>query len=190
MEYAADITQKESVLDTVRQYGKQLLSFIKKRVDRSEDAEDILQDVWYQFTRVTHSAPVEETGAWLYRAARNRIIDNYRRKKEMPVDTMEADEDNDEAFSFLSPALLVSDEDDPETEDLRRLFWTELQTALEELPGEQREVFIATEMEGIPFRELAARSGEKVNTLISRKRYAVLHLRKKLAGLYEAITIQ
>lgn len=171
---------KQNIIQAVREYGKRLFYFIRGRVDTDEDAEDILQDVWYQFSNVMNSQPIEQASAWLYRVARNRIIDNYR--KQQPDSLDEIFEDDEETDLNLRE-ILLTDHTNPETEHLRNLFWEQLFSALEELPEEQKQVFVWHELEDISFNEIAERTGEKINTLISRKRYAVLHLRKRLEKL-------
>lgn len=168
------------VLKSIKEYGKGLLGFIRKRVKSDADAEDVLQDVWYQLSAVINSEPIEQTGAWLYRVARNKIIDKHKKKKEERLDDSFS---SDEADLDLK-ALLLVEAKTPETEYLRNLFWEQLFLALEELPPDQREVFVLHEMEDIPFQEIAERTGQNISTLISRKRYAVLHLRKRLKQLY------
>jgi RNA polymerase sigma factor (sigma-70 family) len=177
--------KKQNIIQAVRDYGKRLFYFIRGRVDTNEDAEDILQDVWYQFSNVMNSGPVEQTSAWLYRVARNRIIDKYRKKQET---SLEAEFDSELADDEISlRQLLMSNDSSVESKNLHDLFWERLFSALEELPPEQRQVFIWNELEEISFDEIAERTGEKINTLISRKRYAVLHLRRQLAELYKQI---
>lgn len=178
---------KLNIIQAVREYGKRLFYFIRGRVESDEDAEDILQDVWYQFSNVMNSEPIEQTSAWLYRVARNRIIDKYRRREPESLEEMMMDEEQGE-FNFRE--LLLTNTANPETEDLRDLFWEQLFSALDELPKDQKLVFVWNELEDIPFNEIAERTGEKINTLISRKRYAVLHLRKRLEELYREITEQ
>jgi RNA polymerase sigma factor (sigma-70 family) len=178
---------KQNIIQAVRDYGKRLFYFIRGRVDTDEDAEDILQDVWYQFSNVMNSEPIEQTSAWLYRVARNRIIDKYRRQEPDSLEEMFADDENNE-FNFRE--LLLAVDENPETEHLRNLFWEQLFAALDELPEEQKQVFVLNELEDISFREIAERTGEKINTLISRKRYAVLHLRKRLEQLRKDILEQ
>jgi len=175
---------KQNIIQAVRDYGKRLFYFIRGRVNTDEDAEDILQDVWYQFSNVMNTEPIEQTSAWLYRVARNRIIDKYRREETGSLGGMFMDEEDEYNFSEL---LLT---ENPETENLRDLFWEQLLAALKELPEEQKQVFIWNELEDISFNEIAERTGEKINTLISRKRYAVLHLRKRLEQLHKEITEQ
>ena len=175
------------IIHTIKAYGKSLLGFIRRRVNNDADAEDILQDVWYQFSSVINSEPIEQTSAWLYRVARNKITDKHKKKTETLLDDMLAgNEDDDDTEDFKS--ILYTETSTPETEYLRNLFWDELFLALDELPEEQKQVFIWQELDDIPFDEIAKRTGENINTLVSRKRYAVLHLRKRLKQLYLEIT--
>lgn len=177
--------RSQNIIEAVKNYGKRLFYFIRGKVNTDEDAEDILQDVWYRFTNVMNSEPIEQTGAWLYRVARNRIIDKYRRPRPGSLEEMLTDDEEDE-LNFREILLTET----PETEHFRNLFWEQLFFALDELPEEQKQVFVWNELEDIPFTEIAERTGEKINTLISRKRYAVLHLRKKLEKLYKEINEQ
>ena len=160
-----------------------MLKFIRSRVHVLEDAEDIVQEVFYQYMRVNELAnPVEQTAAWLYRAARNKIIDSYRKKGAIPFSALanaESDEDVSDIIDMLS-----CDETTPETAALNALVWEELETALAELPEAQRDIFIQTEMEGRSVKEIAEKTGVQVNTLLSRKHYAVKFLRKRLRFLY------
>ena len=181
------VQPKQNIIQAVRDYGKRLFYFIRGRVDTDEDAEDILQDVWYQFSNIMNSEPVEQTSAWLYRVARNRIIDKYRRQEPDSLDEIFSDDEESE-FNFRK--ILLAADANPETEHLRNLFWEQLFAALDELPEEQKVVFVLNELEDVPFSELSHRTGEKINTLISRKRYAVLHLRKRLEYLRKDIIEQ
>ena len=176
------------IVQTISSYGKSLLGFIRKRVKSDEDAEDVLQDVWYQLSSVVNAAPIEQTGAWLYRVARNKIIDRHKKKSEILFEENFDDDQGDEEPDFK--AILLQESSTPETEYLRNLFWEQLFAALEELPEEQKQVFIWQELDDIPFREIAERTGENIQTLVTRKRYAVLHLRKRLRQLYNEITQQ
>ena len=178
---------KQNIIQAVRDYGKRLFHFIRGRVNTDEDAEDILQDVWYQFSNIMNSEPIEQTSAWLYRVARNRIIDKYRRQEPGSLEEVLT---GDEESEFNFSRILLADGANPETEHLRNLFWEQLFAALDELPEEQKQVFVLNELEDISFNEISERTGEKINTLISRKRYAVLHLRKRLEQLYKEITEQ
>ena len=174
------------IIQTIKAYGKGLLGFIRRRVKTDADAEDILQDVWYQLSSVVNAQPIEQTGAWLYKVATNKIIDKNRKKTEELYDiNLSGDEDDEDGIDFR--AILLTEGTTPETEYIRSLFWEQLFLALDELPDEQRQVFIWQELDDIPFSEIAERTGEKIQTLVSRKRYAVLHLRKRLKQLYEEI---
>jgi len=178
--------KNNTIIQAIGAYGKNLLGFIRRRVKNDADAEDILQDVWYQFSSVLNSEPIEQTGAWLYRVARNKIIDKHKKHTETLLDDMVVDDDDDDAPDFK--AILMTEATTPETQYLRNLFWEQLFVALDELPEEQKQVFIWQELDDIPFKEIAERTGEKIQTLVSRKRYAVLHLRNRLKQLYEEIT--
>jgi len=176
-------------LNAIKEYGKGLLSFIRRRVKNDADAEDILQDVWYQLSSVVNSSPVEQTGAWLYRVARNKITDKYRKHSEWLLDDLlhnNGDDDTDDDTADLG-AIMLSETNTPETEYLRNLFWEELFVALDELPVDQKQVFVWQELENQSFEEIARHTGVNINTLVSRKRYAVLHLRRRLKELYDDI---
>jgi len=174
----------ESIKDTVKSYGKKLFIFIRSRVKTNEDAEDILQDVWYQLSKLD-SGSVEQLGAWLYRVARNRIIDKYRKQEPGSLEDY-AFEDEEGEMNFGE--ILLSDEnDEPETVYLKKLFWEELFEALSELPVFQRDVFVKNEIEDKTLKEIAEETGENIKTVISRKRYAVIYLRERLRSLYEEI---
>jgi RNA polymerase sigma factor (sigma-70 family) len=178
----------ETVAQVFAKYRERLLKFIRSRVRALEDAEDIVQDVFYQFARVNDLAsPVEQTAAWLYRAARNRIIDSYKKKKAIPFSVLADDDRGDDDLSdFID--ILSADEITPETETLRSFVWDAIKNALDELPQAQRDIFIQTEFEGLPVKEIAEKTGLSVNTLLSRKHYAVKHLRKKLREIYTDMT--
>jgi RNA polymerase sigma factor (sigma-70 family) len=176
---------KTNAEDAFSTYGEKLTSFIRKRVSSAEDAEDILSEVFYQLSRMDSLAkPVEQVSAWLYRVARNQIINWYAKKKNepLPVSVFE-DDDDDEIFADFAD-VLFSNDSTPETEYLRSLIWIEIETALAELPSEQREIFEQTEFMDIPVKEISRITGTPVNTLLSRKHYAVVHLRKQLKHLY------
>ncbi|HVW96838.1 MAG TPA: RNA polymerase sigma factor [Mucilaginibacter sp.] len=178
----------KNIIQAIGAYGKNLLSFIRRRVNSDADAEDILQDVWYQFTSVVNSEPIEQTGAWLYRVARNKILDKHKKHRETLLDDMLLGREDEDDDTSDFKAILMTESDTPETEYLRNLFWEQLFFALDELPPEQRDVFIWHELDDVPFSEIAENTGVNVQTLVSRKRYAVLHLRKRLKQLYEEIT--
>lgn len=162
----------------VNQTGQQLKRFIRTRVPNDADAEDILQDVWKKLISTLEDGPVEQIWAWLYAVARNRIIDEYRKPQMTSLDALavEMGLDNEE-FSLAN--FLLREDKTPEKEYLRNLFWKQLHAALAELPREQREVFVWHELDGLSFEDIAKRAGENLNTLLARKRYAVLHLRKR-----------
>ncbi|WP_188934115.1 RNA polymerase sigma factor [Puia dinghuensis] len=175
----------KNIASVVSRFGKRLLSFIRQRVGNEADAKDILQDVWYQLTTTVDTEPIEQMSGWLFAVARNKIIDRYRKKKPESLDFL-LDTDSDGSASDLA-GILLDNSQNPETVNLRALFWKTLQEALDELPEEQRAVFVWNELGDLSFKEIAELTGEKVNTLISRKRYAVLHLRERLLTLYHEI---
>ncbi|WAC09802.1 RNA polymerase sigma factor [Dyadobacter pollutisoli] len=174
--------KKPNIIQTVTSYSKQLLGFIRQRVNTDEDAEDILQDVWFQLSSVPEIEAIEQIGSWLYRVARNRIIDKYRKQK---PDSLEDYGYEDEDGEFYFKDILLADDGTPETVYMKELFWEQLGIALEELPENQRQVFVWNELEDQTFQEIADRTGENIKTLISRKRYAVRHLRERLETLYQ-----
>jgi RNA polymerase sigma factor (sigma-70 family) len=179
-----DSLQEKAVLDIYHKYKSPLRGFIAKRVPSKEDSEDILQNVFYQLSRVDLvESPITHISAWLYSVARNLIIDNSRKRKEEEMPYVSDRDDETILIREITDTLI--DIDSPESEFLKTLIWEELETALEELPPEQRDIFELTELEGFSFKEIAELTGITVNTLISRKRYAVLHLRKRLYELYE-----
>jgi RNA polymerase sigma factor (sigma-70 family) len=155
------------------------MGFIRKRVSNEADAEDILQDVFYQF--IGNTKPIEQLTSWLFTVTRNKITDKQRKHKPELLEDIHAGGDEESSFDWTE--LYFEKDNNPETDYLRNLFWETLQAALEELPENQKQVFVLNELEGVAFKEIAEQTGESVNTLISRKRYAVLHLRERLAGL-------
>jgi RNA polymerase sigma factor (sigma-70 family) len=175
--------RKNNISQAIKAYGKRLFSFINRRVANASDAEDILQDVFYQFAGNT--APIEQIAAWLFRTARNKITDNYRKKRPELLDDIYLAEEDDEGNSWQE--LLLSDDPDPEKAYLQNLFWTTMIAALDELPPEQKEAFVKHELEDISFEEMSAQTGIPIATLISRKRYAVLHLRRRLQQLKDEL---
>ncbi len=174
---AAD--KKNNITRIINDYSKRLFGFIRKRVSNEADAEDILQDVFYQF--IGNTQPIEQLSGWLFTVARNKITDRQRKHKPLALEDSFATGEEEASFDWTE--LFFEEGNDPETQYLRNLFWEALQDALNELPQEQRDVFILNEIEGVPFKIIAEQTGETVNTLISRKRYAVLHLRERLQTL-------
>ncbi len=168
-----------------------LQSFIRKRVSNKEDADDILQDVYYQFIKALENTlnPIEQVTAWLYRVARNTIINKQRKKQEEEMPVSRYEDEDESVLSDFSEVLFGGDssESTPEMEYMRSLVWVELENALSELPPEQREVFEMMEMNGLSVKEVAAMTGVSTNTGLSRKHYAVKYLRKKLETLYKDI---
>lgn len=176
--------REKNITGTIKAMSKRLFGFIKQRVASTEDAEDILQDVFYQFAG--NVEPIEQASSWLYRVARNKITDSYRKQKMPLADDVLSGLETDEAMLDWKEILLPSDSS-PEKSYLRNLFWEALQQALDELPPEQSSVFVQNEIEGIPFKDIEQQTGVTVATLISRKRYAVLHLRDRLSVLKDEI---
>jgi RNA polymerase sigma factor (sigma-70 family) len=184
------MTDRDSeITATVVRERTRLVNFIRRRIRDQDDAEDILQDVFHEFVQAYRlPAPIEQASAWLFRAARNRIVDRFRKKKEQPLaELSEPDDDADSEYRL--DLALPSQEAGPEAIYARSLLLKALQEALDELPAEQRDVFIAHELEGRSFKDLAAQSGVALNTLLARKRYAVLHLRARLQPVYDELDI-
>ncbi|HEX7747869.1 MAG TPA: sigma-70 family RNA polymerase sigma factor [Bordetella sp.] len=183
------IDRESDITATVVRERARLVNFIRRRIRDPEDAEDILQDVLHEFVQAYRlPAPIEQASAWLFRAARNRIIDRFRKKKELPLaDLPQADDDagNEYRLDLILPAYDTG----PEAVYARTLLLKTLQDALDELPANQREVFVAHELEGRSFKDMASESGVALNTLLARKRYAVLHLRARLQTIYDDLDI-
>jgi RNA polymerase sigma factor (sigma-70 family) len=176
--------QDHRIAETVRQEQSRLRNFIRKRVGDEDDAEEILQDVFYELVEAYRlMQPIEQVGAWLFQVARNRIIDWFRKKRPVSFPDRRAQAET-EAQPPAWEELLPSPDAGPEAIFARGVLFEELEAALDELPEEQREVFLAHEVEGRSFKELSAESGVAVNTLLSRKHYAVVHLRERLQAIY------
>jgi RNA polymerase sigma factor (sigma-70 family) len=169
---------------------KKFLGFIRQRVRTTEEAEDILQDVFTNVLAASAnvSKPIENIASWVFTAVRNRIIDSYRKKRADSFSDMQLPGHIDEGMDSFEN-FIADIGNSPETDYLRKTIWEAVQQGLSELPPEQRDVFVKNEFEGIPFREIAEETGVNINTLLARKRYAVLHLRKKLHELYEAVNM-
>lgn len=179
---------KADVGSLIKEHQPRLQSFIRKQVPGNEDAEDVLQDVFYQLIKAVENNlnPIEQVTAWLYRVARNTIINRNRKKRAEALPVWSYDEAGNVLEEF-SAILFNEDNTTPETEYMRSLVWKELGSALSELPPEQREIFELTELEGLPVKEIAETMNIPVNTLLSRKHYAVKHLRKRLSALYKEL---
>jgi RNA polymerase sigma factor (sigma-70 family) len=174
----------EQIRRTVAREEKRLFRFIRSRVPQEEDAEDILQDVFFQMVNTLSTEPIEQVASWLFRVATNRITDWYRKKKAHTFTSQEVEGEEDDE-PRLTELHLLDESNDPDVLYLRSLVWEELEAALDELPAEQREVFVLHELEDRSFKEISKLTGVPVNTLLSRKRYAVLFLRKRLRELYD-----
>ncbi len=176
----------DNIGDIVAEYTPRLLGYIRSQVDSREDAEDILQDVFYQLARVSagDGSEIERLSSWLFRVARNSILNFWRKRREVSLDT------EDPVCEEIARTLFCGPPDAPDTVFLRNLVWEELDAALAELPPEQSEVFCLTVFEGMPVKDISAATGIAVATLLSRKHYAVKHLRRRFHDLYDALITQ
>lgn len=175
------VDRSKNIVKAISDYGKGLFNFIRGKVTTEADAEDILQDVWCQLSNIDDTDEIVQLRGWLFKVARNKIIDKARKKTEQLIDNL-VDEYEEDDFNFAD--ILLPDNDDPETIYLKELFWDELFNALDELPENQRQVFVWNELEDKTLQQIADETGEKLKTVISRKGYAVKHLRNRLATLY------
>ena len=176
--------QDQLIAQAIEKDGSRLRSYIRRRVVDQDSTEDILQEVFFELLEAYRLVkPIEQVSAWLFRVAKNRIIDSFRKRKLVSLSEAAYGDDDDTDVSLED--LLPSPESSPEAAYARGVLLDELDEALAELPEEQRSVFIAHEWEGYTFKELAAETGVSVNTLLSRKRYAVLHLRQRLQSIYD-----
>lgn len=178
--------QSDTIDDIVTEYTPRLFGYIRSQVGCREDAEDILQDVFYQLARVSNDdgTDIERISSWLYRVARNSVLNFWRKKREVSLDT------EDPVCEEIAHTLFCTPQDAPDTLFLRKLVWQELDMALSELPPEQREVFCLTVFDGMPVKDISTATGTPVATLLSRKHYAVKYLRKRFHDLYDALIIQ
>ncbi len=181
------IEQDQRISEVVTREQSRLRNFIRRRVPDPRDAEDILQDVFFELVEANRLLmPIEHATAWLFRVARNRIIDLFRKKKPENFSAHAGVDDDGDTLQLED--LLPSSDAGPDALYARSVILDELDVALDELPEEQRAVFVAHELEGRSFKELAEETGVSVNTLLSRKRYAVLHLRERLQTIYDEFT--
>ena len=176
-------SRANSITAIVNDYRRRLFGFIRKRVTNEADAEDILQDVFYQL--LGNKEPIDQVASWLFTVARNKIIDSKRKKLPLSTDFLFSNTEDDSMGGWMD--ILMDDSSNPETVYLRNLFQETLKEALNELPEDQRQAFVLNELDGIPFKQISDETRIPVNTLISRKRYAVLYLRQKLAVLHDAL---
>jgi RNA polymerase sigma factor (sigma-70 family) len=180
------IEQDRQISEIVAEERSRLRNFIRRRVPDPSDAEDIVQEVFYELVEANRLLmPIEHVTGWLFRVARNRITDLFRKKK--PETFGDAAVEGEDGELLRIEDLLPSPDAGPEALYFRNVLLDELEFALDELPGEQREVFVAHELEGRSFKEMAAETGVSVNTLLSRKRYAVLHLRERLQSIHDEL---
>jgi RNA polymerase sigma factor (sigma-70 family) len=181
------LEQDQRISEVVRREQSRLRNFIRRRVPDPRDAEEVLQDVFYKLVEANRLLmPIEHLTGWLFRVARNRITDLFRKK--MPESFSDAAVEDEDGEALQIEDLLPSPDAGPEALYLRSVLLDELELALDELPEDQRDVFVAHELEGRSFKQLAAETGVSVNTLLSRKRYAVLHLRERLRSIYDEFT--
>jgi RNA polymerase sigma factor (sigma-70 family) len=183
---ANEAERNDSILRIISLERGRLRNYIRRRVSNSEDADDILQDVFYQFIHIMQLDNIEKAASWLFRVAGNRITDWYRKRRPVPFQALRKDKGDDDPLGLLDlEDLLFDPEEDPEKLYLRSTVWPLLSDALQELNEEQREVFVMHELEDLSFKEIAEITGIPLNTLISRKHYAILFLREKLQELYD-----
>ena len=177
--------QRRNITSVVKDYGRKLFGFIRGKVRSDEDAEDILQDVWYQFSNMTNLDEVESISGWLHQVARNKVTDRYRKRTTDSLEDYEYTDDEGELHIREILSMDVSDNADMAM--FKEVFWEELMKALDELPDNQRNVFVQNELEDKTLQEIADETGENLKTIISRKGYAIKHLRMRLNYLYQEI---
>jgi len=173
--------RQRSIQNAVQNYGKRLFSFIRSRVKNDEDAEDILQDVWYKLSSIIDTEPIEQLSSWLYRVSRNRIMDKKRKQTPQSLEDLAYE---DEEGELIFPEALLTDSMNPESELERKHFRELFYKALSELPDKQRDVFVWNELEDLTLQQIADKTGESIKTIISRKHYAVVYLREQLQNIY------
>jgi RNA polymerase sigma factor (sigma-70 family) len=179
--------KSRNILQAVSDYRKGLFNFIKGKVTSEADAEDILQDVWYQLSNIDDIDEIDQLGSWLFRVARNKIIDRGRKKTEEFIDDLEFSDGNywDDEDEFNIADIFIANIDSAEFVYIKDLFWQELFDALDDLPEKQKQVFIWNELEDKTLQQIADETGENLKTIISRKGYAVKYLRTRLQTLYD-----
>ena len=177
--------QRRNITSVVKDYGRKLFGFIRGKVRSDEDAEDILQDVWFQFSNMTNLDEVESISGWLHQVARNKVTDRYRKKTTDSLEDFEYTDDEGELH--IREILSMDVADNADMAMFKEVFWEELMKALDELPENQRFVFVQNELEDKTLQEIADETGENLKTIISRKGYAIKHLRSRLNYLYQEI---
>lgn len=181
--FAMSKQEKESIIShTVNKYGEKLMTFIKPKVRSAEDAEDILQEVWFQLSNLTNISDIVNISSWLFSVTRNKITDNYRKKKTKNIEDYTYE---DESETLIIKDILLMDVASPELKLFQDDIWQALLNALDELPDKQRKVYIENEFNDKTLQQIADEEGENIKTIISRKAYAIKHLRLKLKLLYE-----
>jgi RNA polymerase sigma factor (sigma-70 family) len=183
--YMPQQERENLISQTVANYGSKLMSYIRPKVKNSEDAEDILQEVWYQFSNLTNLSEIVNVGSWLYRVTANKITDSYRKKKTENLE--DHTYENDEGELLIRDVLLMDNSNNPDLKVFQDEIWNKLSEALEELPEKQRYVFVENELNDKTLQQIADEQNENIKTIISRKQYAVKFLRKKMASLYEEL---
>ena len=176
--------RQSTLVETIKLYGNKLFRFIRGKVSSDEEAEDILQDVWYQLSALVDLDDIDSISGWLFRVARNRIVDRYRKKKDDSIEDLVYAEIGDD-LNFAE--LLIGESTSPEEQFFKDLFWDELMDALKDLPPDQKDAFVWNEIEDMTLQEIATKTNQNIKTVISRKRYAVKHLRQRLRVLYEEL---
>lgn len=183
--YMPQQERENLISQTVANYGSKLMSYIRPKVKNSEDAEDILQEVWYQFSNITNLSEIVNVGSWLYRVTANKITDSYRKKKTENLE--DHTYENDEGELLIRDVLLMDNSNNPDLKVFQDEIWNKLSEALEELPEKHRYVFVENELNDKTLQQIADDQNENIKTIISRKQYAVKFLRKKMANLYEEL---
>lgn len=182
--FAMSKKEKENIIShTVNKYGEKLMAFIKPKVRNSEDAEDILQEVWFQFSNLTNISDIVNISSWLFLVTKNKITDNYRKKRTENLEDFTYEDDN--GLIEIRDILLMDNDKNPELKLFQDDIWKELLKALDELPEKQRLVYVENEFNDKTLQQIADEQNQNIKTIISRKTYAVKHLRFKLKELYQ-----
>ncbi|WP_344926983.1 sigma-70 family RNA polymerase sigma factor [Aquimarina addita] len=178
--------RNNSLTATIKTYGNKLFSFIKSKINSVEDSEDILQEVWYQFSRLSDIDELENVSGWLYSVSRNKVIDFYRKKKTKNLEDFTV-EDSEGNF-IVDEMLLIDTSASPDTAYFNELIWSEYMKAIDALPEKQKQAYVLNELENKSLKDIAELTNENLKTIISRKGYAVKHIRNKLQPLYDELT--